>query len=268
MRELRGKVALVTGAGSGIGRATALALADEGCRLVVCDIAEGPLQAVSAELSAKGSLLLAARVDVSKRAEMEAFAAQVHALVPAVDVLVNNAGVGLSGGLLDTTLEDWEWILSINLWGVLHGLHCFVPRMAARGAGHVVNVSSGLGLVAAPEVIGYCTSKFAVTGLSESLRAELGPKGVGVSTICPGFIRTAIFRDTRARGVGGEEKRAKIARLVEQRGATPEKVAAAIIDAVRGDKGVVPVALEAWVSWWLKRYVPWVLPPLLRWIPK
>jgi NAD(P)-dependent dehydrogenase (short-subunit alcohol dehydrogenase family) len=268
MRELRGKVALVTGAGSGIGRATALALADEGCKLVVCDVAEGPLQAVAAELSAKGALLLQARVDVSKRAEMEAFAAQVHALAPAVDVLVNNAGVGLSGGLLDTTLEDWEWILSINLWGVIHGLHFFVPKMVAHGAGHVVNVSSGLGLVAAPEVLGYCTTKFAVTGLSESLRAELAPKGIGVSTICPGFIRTGIFRATRARGAAGEAKVDKVAKLVEQRGATPEKVASAIIDAVQGDKGVVPVALEAWVSWWLKRYVPWVLPPLMRLMPK
>lgn len=151
---------------------------------------------------------------------------------------------------------------------MIHGLHFFVPQVVARGAGHIVNVSSGLGLVAAPEVLGYCTSKFAVTGLSESLRAELSAKGIGVSTICPGFVRTAIFRDTRARGVGGEEKRARIARLVEQRGTTPEKVAAAIAFAIRGDKGVVPVALEAWVSWWVKRYAPWMLPPRLRFLPK
>jgi short-subunit dehydrogenase len=140
--------------------------------------------------------------------------------------------------------------------------------MVARGAGHVVNVSSGLGLVAAPEVLGYCTSKFAVTGLSESLRAELAPKGIGVSTICPGFVRTAIFGASRVRGAGGVEKLAKVAKLVEQRGTSPEKVAAAIVGAVRGNQGVVPVALEVWVSWWLKRYTPWLLPPLLRLLPK
>ena len=269
MRDLKSKVVLVTGAGSGIGRAAALAFAAEGSRLVLCDLDQPRLDAVAAEVRAHGEVLLASKVDVASRAEMEAFADAVHSKVAAVDVLVNNAGVGLSGGLLDTTLDDWEWVLSVNLWGVIHGLHFFVPPMVKRGAGgHVVDVASGLGLVGAPGVIGYVTSKFAVVGLSESLRAELLPHRIGVSTICPGVIRTAIFSSARVRGAEAQARHPRILELVARIGTEPKAVAQAMIGAVRHDRGVVPVALEAWVSWWVKRFFPWLLLPLSRLLPR
>jgi NAD(P)-dependent dehydrogenase (short-subunit alcohol dehydrogenase family) len=260
MRDLVGKTALVTGAASGIGRATALALAEAGARLVVCDVNEPALAALARELDA--SCLLLRRVDVSDRAAMKAFADEVHAIVPAVDVLVNNAGVGLHGGLLTTSLEDWDWVLKINLGGVVHGCHFFVPKMVARGeGGHVVNVSSVLGVFGAPSVIGYATSKFGVFGLSESLRAELATHGIGVSTICPGAIDTGIIAGTRFMSAGADSARTEklrqdVQEMFTRRRYRPEKVAAAIVDAVRRGKSVVPVAPEAWAMYLVKRFAP------------
>jgi NAD(P)-dependent dehydrogenase (short-subunit alcohol dehydrogenase family) len=263
MSNLRGKTALVTGAASGIGRATARALAEEEARLVLCDVNEEALGDVARELAPQ--CILARKVDVSKRDEMAALAASVHE-TRALDVLVNNAGVGLQGGILDTSLEDWEWILSINLWGVIHGCHFFVPKMVERGeGGHVVNVSSALGYFAAPDVIGYATTKFGVFGLSESLRAELAPHRIGVSVVCPGVIATGIIGKTRFRGGGdSEETRARVQKIYERRNYGPEKVAEAIVVAVKRDVPVVPVSPEAWALYYLKRFAPSLTAPLGR----
>ncbi|MGZ6143465.1 MAG: SDR family NAD(P)-dependent oxidoreductase [Myxococcales bacterium] len=267
MRELRGKVALVTGAGSGIGRATALAFAAEGCRVAVCDLDPEGLAAVSRELG--DSLLHAARVDVSKRAEVERFAAEVHARVAAVDVLVNNAGVGLAASLLDTTLEDWEWVISTNLWGAIHGMHFFVPAMVARGqGGQVINVASGLGLASAPAVAAYTTAKFGVVGLSDAARYDLAPHGIGVTAVCPGVINTPILARSRFRGPAPEETRARSERLFARRNYPPQRVGRAIVAAVRNNPPICPVTPEAHVLWWLKRYLPWLLPPLVRSVPR
>jgi NAD(P)-dependent dehydrogenase (short-subunit alcohol dehydrogenase family) len=258
--KLNGKTAVVTGAASGIGRATALALAAEGARLIVCDVNQPGLDQIAAELGA--ACTLARGVDVSKRDEMRAFADAVHALVPAVDILVNNAGVGLQGGLLETSLEDWDWVLGVNLGGVIHGCHLFVPKMIERRAGHVVNVSSVLGYFGAPGIIGYVTSKFGVLGLSESLRAEAEPHGVSVSTICPGVIDTGIVAATKFST--GEHLRARVQDAYHKRAYGPEKVAAAIVKAIKKRQPVVPVSPEAWVLYFLKRFVPGLGGPLGR----
>ncbi len=184
---------------------------------------------------------------------MTSFAAEVHALQPAADVVVNNAGVGLSGGILDTSLDDWDWVLRINLGGVIHGCHLFVPSMVARRAGHVVNVSSCLGYYPAPGVVGYVTSKYAVLGLSLSMRAELAPHGVGVTAICPGLIATGIIERGRFAAAGDRDPAAKIFR---NHGRSPDQVAAAIVDAVRANRAVRPVAPEAWALWALSRLAP------------
>jgi NAD(P)-dependent dehydrogenase (short-subunit alcohol dehydrogenase family) len=145
--------------------------------------------------------VLVRRVDVSKREEMRAFAEAAHARVPALDLLVNNAGVGIGGGFLDTSLEDWDWIVGINLIGVVQGCHFFVPPMVKRGrGGHVVNISSAAGYLASSALAAYCTTKFGVLGLSEALREELHRHGIGVTAICPGIINTNITRTSPLRG--------------------------------------------------------------------
>ncbi len=251
-KTLDGKVALVTGAGSGIGRATALALAGAGARVVVVDIDEARVAEMKRELGDRCAL--AKRVDVSKKDEMRTLADEVHDKHGALDVLVNNAGVGHSGGVLDSTLEDWEWVVGVNLWGVVHGCPFFVPKMVARGqGGHVENVASGFGLVAGAGVAPYCTTKFAVVGLSESMRAELAPHGIGVSAVCPGVIDTDIV----ARGrFADESQRASAVKTFRKRGHPPEQVARAVLRAIRRDVAIVPVGPEAWAAWLGKRFAP------------
>jgi NAD(P)-dependent dehydrogenase (short-subunit alcohol dehydrogenase family) len=251
-KSLEGKVALVTGAGSGIGRATSVALAAAGARVLAVDVDEARLDALARELG--DGCVFRKRVDVSKKDEMEALASEVHAAHGALDVLVNNAGVGHSGGVLDSSLQDWEWVLGVNLWGVVYGCHFFVPKMVERRAGgHVVNIASGFGLVAGSGVAPYCTTKFAVVGLSESMRAELAPHGIGVSAVCPGVIDTDIV----ARGRFTDESlREKAVRTFRKRGHPPEQVARAVLRAIRRDVAVVPVGAEAWAAWLGKRFAP------------
>jgi NAD(P)-dependent dehydrogenase (short-subunit alcohol dehydrogenase family) len=253
--KLDGKLALVTGAGSGIGRATATALAEAGAHLVVCDVDPDRTRDVAAELG--DACVLARPVDVGDRGAMQAFADEVHRLQPALDVLVNNAGVGVGGGILDTPLESWDWLLRVNLMGVVHGCHFFAPAMAARGSGHIVNVSSIFGYFASPSVVAYVASKFAVLGMSMAMRGELAAHGVGVTAICPGLIATNIIHGSRMSETL-DTVRGKVADTFAKRGAPPSKVAAAIVRAVRRDRAVVPVAPEAWLAWGLTRALPGV----------
>lgn len=247
-----GKLTLVTGAGSGIGRATALLFAERGARVVAVDVDGGRVDAIRTQLGDK--CVLAKRVDVSQRAEMAALAEEVHGYLGVVDVLVNNAGVGHGGGVVDTPLTDWDWVLGVNLGGVVHGCHFFVPSMVSRGAGgHVVNVASVFGVSAPAGVAPYCTAKFAVVGLSESLRAELHPHGIGVSTICPGLIATDIIERSR---FTDETLRPRMAAFFARRGRPPTTVARAIVRAIERDTAVVPVGVDAWLSYVGKRAAP------------
>jgi len=255
---LAGKLAVVTGAASGIGRETALALARAGADLAVCDLNEAGLGETASTAGALGRRVLTRRVDVARRDDVRGFAADVHREHEAVDVLVNNAGVGLGGGFLDTALEDWEWVVSINLWGVIHGCHFFLPPMVKRGrGGHVVNVSSVAGYLATAQLAAYSTTKFAVFGLSEALRDELRPHGIGVTTVCPGLINTPITTSARMLGrYGTEAARAALVTTYRRRNYGPERVAAAIVKAIVRNRAVAPVSPEAWVMYVLKRLSP------------
>lgn len=258
--NLRGKTALVTGAASGIGRETALAFAQRGADLAICDLNEAPLQAFASELVAMGRKVFWQRVDVADRADMERFAAAVHERVPAVDILVNNAGVGLGGGFLHTGLDDWDWVIGINLKGVIHGCHFFLPPMVARRSGHVVNVASAAGLVATEMLSAYSTTKFAVVGLSEALRDELTQYGIGVTAVCPGIINTPITRSSRIVGpLGTEENREEMVRAYQRRNYGPERVAANILRAIERNRAVAPVSPEAWAFYYGKRFIPGLL---------
>jgi NAD(P)-dependent dehydrogenase (short-subunit alcohol dehydrogenase family) len=256
--DLRGKTALVTGAASGIGRATALALARAGADLVLGDLNEVGLAETAETIRGLGRQVVSHRLDVANREAMRAFAADVGRHCGAVDLLVNNAGVGVGGDFLDTPLEDWDWLISINLMGVVHGCHMLVPPMVKRGrGGHVVNIASAAGLVATPQLPAYSATKFAVVGLSEALRAELRPHGIGVTAVCPGLINTPITTSSRMRGrAATPEYRSGLVALYQRRAYPPERVAENILRAVAKNRAVAPVAPEAWFLYFLKRLSP------------
>jgi len=263
VRQLGGKWVLVTGAASGIGRETALECARRGAHLALCDLNEAGLAETGKAAVELGSEVLARRVDVASADEMAAFAETVHARTPAVDLLVNNAGVAIGGGLLVTSLEDWAWIRGVNLDGVFHGVHHFVPRMVERGAGHVVILSSMAGYAAMEALAAYNATKFAVLGLAEALADELRPHGVGVTAICPGLIDTPITRNARLRGeFDHESERERMVEGYRRRGYPPDRVARAILKAVQRNRVVAPVSPEAWAFYYLKRFAP----GLLRWL--
>jgi NAD(P)-dependent dehydrogenase (short-subunit alcohol dehydrogenase family) len=263
IRNLGGRTALVTGAASGIGRATALACARRGADLVICDVDDARLGAVENEIRGLGREVLSRRVDVGSRDQVGALADEVHTRVEAVDLLVNNAGVGMGAFFLDTSLEDWEWIARINLFGVIYGCHFFVPAMVKRGAGgHVVNVASAAAYAPLPAQSAYAATKYAVLGLSESLRAELAAHQIGVTAACPGFIDTAIVETSRLKGrVATPENRRRTVAFYRRRGYAPERVAANLLKAVGRKRAVAPISAESWLMYYGTRLAP----GLFRW---
>lgn len=264
-----GQLVLVTGAGSGIGRATALAFAEAGARVLAVDRNAEAAASAAAEARRRGAAAAwAETADVSDEQAMEKLAERVTTEHGVVDVLVNNAGIGLGGSFFDTTTDDWRTVLDVNLWGVIHGCRLFGGRMAERGqGGHIVNVASAAAFQPSRALPAYGTSKAAVLMLSECLRAELAGRGIGVSAVCPGFVDTAITSTARFAGVdAGEERRLRkrAARLYGLRGYPPEKVAAAILRAVVRDEAVVPVTPEARTAYALSRWMPGALRRIAR----
>jgi NAD(P)-dependent dehydrogenase (short-subunit alcohol dehydrogenase family) len=263
--DFAGQVAVVTGAGSGIGRSTAVLLARLGAAVHAADLDVGRAAAVVAEIEAAGGRATAHAVDVSDAAAVEALAERVFEAERAVDVLHNNAGIGHAGPVEETSLEEWQRVLAVNLMGVVHGIHSFVPRMLLQGRpAHIVNTASLAGLVAVAEMAPYCTSKHAVVGLSESLNAELSPRGIRVTALCPGVINTPI---TAAAHLDGEfaAQRERIQRFYARFGSSPDVVAEAVVDAVRRKKLIRTVPRHHVVlNWALRRISPRAAQPLAR----
>jgi NAD(P)-dependent dehydrogenase (short-subunit alcohol dehydrogenase family) len=196
--EITGKVALVTGAASGIGRSTALALAEEGADLVLTDINREALEEVRKEVAALGRRCLAVPADVAKLEDMRDLRDRSISEMGRVDILVNNAGVHMTGPVEKTSIDDWKWIVDINIWGVVNGIHLFLPHMIERRSGHIVNIASSAGLIGVlDKSIPYTMTKFAVVGLSEGLAVYLRDKGIGVTVICPGLVSTNIASQDR-----------------------------------------------------------------------
>jgi NAD(P)-dependent dehydrogenase (short-subunit alcohol dehydrogenase family) len=202
MRNLKGKVAVVTGAASGIGRGLAERFAREGMRVVLADIEEGPLAEARAEVAGLGAEAIAVTTDVSNGWQVEALARRALEAYGAVHVLCNNAGVGSAGMAWELSLADWEWVFGVNIWGVIHGIRAFVPTMIAQGQGHVVNTASIAGLLAAPALAAYGATKHAVVAISECLHHDLMMRTGGqvrVSVLCPAWVKTRIADSERNR---------------------------------------------------------------------
>ncbi|RPH52977.1 MAG: SDR family NAD(P)-dependent oxidoreductase [Desulfobacteraceae bacterium] len=172
IKDFRGKVVVVTGAGSGIGRATAVAFASEGAKVILSDVSEERLTEVKKEIEHKGADALLYKADVSDRSQVKALADFVMEKYGRIDILHNNAGVAVGALVENTSIKDWEWIFGINFWGVVYGIDSFLPFMIAQKSGHIVNTASLFGLIGVPAAGAYCATKFAVVGLSEALRAE------------------------------------------------------------------------------------------------
>ncbi|WJV47599.1 SDR family oxidoreductase [Streptomyces flavofungini] len=264
-----GQLVLVTGAGSGIGRATAFAFAEAGARVIAVDRdAEGAARTAELSRLVGAPAAWAETVDVSDEQAMEKLAEKVATEYGVVDVLVNNAGIGLSGSFLDTSSEDWKKVLDVNLWGVIHGCRLFGRQMAERGqGGHIVNTASAAAYQPSKALPAYSTSKAAVLMLSECLRAELAGQGIGVSAICPGFVNTNITSTARFAGVSADEEKRrqkKSARLYGLRNYPPEKVADAVLRAVVRNQAVVPVTPEARGAHLMSRFTPKALRAIAR----
>lgn len=246
MQELQGKVAVITGAASGIGRALADACCAEGMKVVLADVERTALARAADELRAGGADVRAVPTDVSVEAEVQALARETLAAFGAVHLVANNAGVATAGLLWEQTPADWQWVFGVNLWGVVHGIRTFVPILLRQGTeGHVVNTASIAGLLSAPGNGIYGATKFAVVSLSETLHFELAIMGgrVGVSVLCPGFVRTRILDSERNRpeafpgrhiALTPEQEAigAAVRRLVDT-GTPPAEVAAEVLDAVK-----------------------------------
>src|SRR6266852_6612195 len=245
MKELKGKVAAVTGAASGLGRAMALAFADEGMHVALGDI--GDLSDVFAEVERRRVSALTMKLDVSKAREVEAFAELIDKDLGGAHVVCNNAGVSPLGAAWETSLGDWQWIMGVNLWGVIHGVKSFVPRLIARNQGHVVNTASVAGIINPPGSGAYNVTKHAVVALSETLHHDLRSRGsaVGVSLLCPAYVPTGIADSERSRpkefqpGVKSKETLAKEAMLkkaVASGRLSASDVAQAVVAAVKQNR--------------------------------
>jgi NAD(P)-dependent dehydrogenase (short-subunit alcohol dehydrogenase family) len=263
--EFAGRVAVVTGGASGIGRSTALLLARLGAKVHVVDVQAENAETVVSEIRAAGGKAEAHACDVTDPAAVQGLAERVFAADGAVDVLHNNAGVGHAGPVEATTLEEWQRVLGVNLMGVVHGVHFFLPRMLEQGRpAHIVNTASMAGLVPVSQMVPYVTSKHGVVGLSEALNAELSPRGIHVSAICPGIINTPLIPGAHLDGEISNA-RGKIVRFYERFGASPDVVAEAVVDAIRHKQVIRTVPRSHVVlNWAVRRISPRAAQPLAR----
>jgi NAD(P)-dependent dehydrogenase (short-subunit alcohol dehydrogenase family)/pimeloyl-ACP methyl ester carboxylesterase len=244
-KPFAGRVVLVTGAGSGIGRAAALAFADAGADVIAVDVDGGTAKATAADARERGVDAEHHQVDVTDSAALAALAERVD--VP--DIVLANAGIGVAGGFLDTSEDDWRRVLDVNLLGVVHTLRAFAPRMVERGrGGHLVVTASAAAFTPWPALTAYATTKAAVLSLAQSLRTELAPHHIGVTAVCPGIVATNIVNSTRFAGQDAateRDSRRRTDAAYRRRGYGPERVAAAILRSVAGNRAVVPVTPEA-----------------------
>jgi NAD(P)-dependent dehydrogenase (short-subunit alcohol dehydrogenase family) len=265
MKSVKGKVAAITGAGSGIGRATAELLARNGCNVAISDVNEQGLAETAGKCRAHGVQVRAARVDVAKREAVYAWAEEVARELGAVHIIINNAGVALGATIEDTRYEDFEWLMNIDFWGVVYGTKAFLPHLKAAGEGHIVNISSVFGLIGVPTQAAYNAAKFAVKGFTEALRQELEVEGlpIGVTCVHPGGIKTNIARSARMsprEGWVDEKSSADFEKLFST---TPERAAAHILSAILGNQRRKLIGADAVLIDVMQRMMPTLYQRLL-----
>lgn len=252
-RETR---AVVTGGGSGLGRALARELARRGAAVMVSDLRGDAARAVASEIAGEGGVAHAVVCDVARAGDVELLAAEARRLLGDVDLLVNNAGIGAGGAIGAVSLDDWRRTIEVNLWGVVHGCHFFVPAMRARKRGHVLNVASAAAFGSAPGMAPYNATKAAVVALSETLAAEAAADGIGVTVLCPGFFRTNILADSV--GSLDEGQRRMVEAEMARSKYDADGIARLALAAVeRGKLHAVPHAQMRWL-WRAKRLAPGV----------
>ncbi len=248
--KLAGEVVVITGGASGIGRGTALAMAREGADVVLADVNDARLAEVTAEIAGLGRRALPVHCDVSRDEDVERLADEAEATLGPVGLLMNNAGVVLRGALEQVELADWQWCMGINVFGVVRGIHAFLPRMIERGRGYIVNTGSMAGLVALTgEGAPYIASKFAVVGLTEALALYARPLGIGVSLLCPGGVNTNLAETGRSIGMTPARERSETLMAQAVQGGEelqPEHVGALVVEAVRAEQFLIlPDAFHA-----------------------
>jgi len=247
MKQLKGKVAAVTGAASGLGRSMALAFATEGMDLALADVDEKNLGAVEEEVRSKGVRTITQRVDVSRAEDVESFRDQTLSRLGGIHLVCNNAGVSPLGAVWEASVADWQWILGVNLWGVIHGVRAFTPHLIAQNEGHIVNTASVAGLISPPGSGAYNVTKHAVVTLSESLVHDLRERksAVGVSVLCPAYVPTGIVDSERSRPKdlpASEKSKETLAREAMLRKAvssgkvSADQVAQAVVAAVKEER--------------------------------
>lgn len=246
--------AVVTGAGSGLGRAFAVEIASRGGEVLVSDVDVGRAEQTASEIGATGGRAYAFRCDVTDVAQVEALADEADERMGGVDLVINNAGVAVGGPLEQVSLEDWRWIMDVNLWGVIHGCRVFYPRLRSQGAGHIINVASAAGLLTPPELGPYNVTKAGVVALSETLHAEARPHGVHVTVLCPTFFQTRILEASR--GSIDEAAHRLVAKLMERAPLQADDVARVALQAVERNKLYAVPMLDGRVFWNLKRLAP------------
>lgn len=240
MQEFTGKVAVITGGASGIGLATARALAQENMRIVLADIEQGPLDAAVKEIEGLGMACLGVKADVGELSQVQQLADATWERFGGAHVVFNNAGVAIFGPIQEMKHEDWEWVIRVDLWGVIHGVEVFVPRMIVQNqGGHIVNTASFAGLAPNQGLGAYCVAKYGVVGLTECLVRDLKPHGIGASVLCPMILATNINRSERNRptelGGATAQRQQTQAEAQNMRGRvlTPEVAAEKVVNAVK-----------------------------------